>query len=77
MFWCPIIAAASFVAGAVVGKAATGRDTRSVVRAAIKGSLVTGKKIQTVASEMLEDLSDIATEAQAEIDGEPEGGTGP
>jgi len=62
MFWCPIIAAASFVAGAVVGKAATGRDTRSVARAA---------------SEMLEDLSDIATEAQAEIDGEPEGGTGP
>ncbi len=65
-----------FLAGLVVGAAASvvlKSSFRPLVRSAVKGSIVLGRKIQEMQAEVAEDLMDLKAEAEAELQGAPVG----
>jgi hypothetical protein len=66
--------AAVFALGVVAASAlraygpALGRLLRPVVKETIKGGLVAGRELQTLADEVREELEDVAAEARAEVE---------
>jgi hypothetical protein len=59
-----------FLAGLVVGAVASvalKSSFRPLLRGAVKGSIVLGRKIQEMQAEVAEDLMDLKAEAEAEL----------